>query len=544
MLAQTLAENRELIAQLMRDDRVDPSEPQDEIELLLDPNSDAVALQNMMRRYAMEEPEAAIDQIRSLSTETVPFLSHQRCRHSFASLAPHLLGEIALTPSPDQTLQMLVRVTDSLGAKATLWDLLLSSKPTLSLMVRLCATTPYLASILIKNPGMIDELVDSLLMNQLPSAERLDAHSIELCRGASDIDRVLHEFKNSAELTIGVRDMLGKEVIESTHAALSDTAEASLRRALEYEQEMVAQRFGDPMFQSDLSGEKTASEIIAVAFDKLGGRESSYHSDLDVVILYSGDGETKRRVGGRRQTTTNYLFFNQVASQVVQRFNEVGEQGSLYALTSRLSASEDQDVVAMTFDSFLEGFQQNLVPLDHWVDLCKARVISGPIRGRRLYQQRIDDTLASFQWDPSMTDEIKKMRQEIQDAASPSNLKRGEGGTLDVEWIAQVSVLKNIADNPSLIQKGTIESILELAKAGLIPQEDATTLIRNFRVLCRITAKLRLMDSGGPHELPERENQMKNLAYLMGQPNAESVRKMCNAARKSNRSLYNRLITK
>lgn len=542
MLAQTLAENRELIAQLMQDDRIDPSEPDDEIELLLDPSPDPAALQNMMRRYAMENPEVAIEQIHSLSIETVPFLSHQRCRHSFASLAPHLLAEVAHTPNPDETLQMLVRVTDSLGAKAMLWDLLLSSKPTLNLMVRLCATTPYLASILIKNPGMIDELVDSLLMNQLPSADRLDAHSIELCRGASDIDRVLHEFKNSANLTIGVRDMLGKETIESTHAALSDTADASLRRALEYEQEVVAERFGDPMTESDTPGELNSAEMITVAFGRLGGREPNYRSKLDVMMLYSGDGETKRRVGGRRHTTTNDQFFNQVADQVMRRFNEVGMLGRLYELTSRLSESEDKEIVSTTFDSFLGAFGRGDAPLAHWMDLCKARVISGSSRSRRDYQQRIDDTLASFQWDPSMIDEIHQMRRQIQQVASPGNLERGEGGTLDVQWIAEVLMLKNISANPSMIRIGTIESLLELETAGGLSPEDATALVRNYRILRRTNSNLRLMNADGRDELPENESHMKNLAYLMGQPNAESVRQMCDAARKSNRSLFDRLI--
>ena len=103
LLAETLADNRAMMAQLMQDDRIDPSEPADETELLLDANPDPIALQNMMKRYAMEDTEEAIQQLAALSVETVPFLSHQLCRHAFASLAPDLLSEIAQTPDPDQT---------------------------------------------------------------------------------------------------------------------------------------------------------------------------------------------------------------------------------------------------------------------------------------------------------------------------------------------------------------------------------------------------------------------------------------------------------
>jgi glutamate-ammonia-ligase adenylyltransferase len=542
MLLKTLADNRTLISQLMRDDRVDPSEPDDEIELLLDPNPDPTALESMMRRYAMEAPGIAIEQIRSLSIETVPFLSHQRCRHSFASLAPHLLGEVSQTPNPDDTLRMLVKVTDSLGAKATLWDLLLSSKPTLNLMVRLCATSPYLASILIENPGMIDELVDSLLMNQLPSADRLDAHSIELCRGASEIDRVLREFKNSTDLTIGVRDMLGKETIESTRASLGDAAEACLRRVLEHEQEIVAQQFGDPLTNSGSPSKLVPAEMVIIACGKLGGREPDYRSDLDVLLLYSGDGQTKRRVGGRRHTTTNDLFFGQVANQVMRRFNDLEKTNSLYELTSQLSETEDQAVVVNTFDHFLDSFRSGDADLESWLALCKMRVISGSRRVRRAYQQSIDQALASFQWDPVMVEEIHELRTRIQEAASPGNLKRGEGGTLDIQWIAHLLLLKHVAENPTLIRQNTIECIQKLEKSRLLSQEDASTLVRNYRILSRTNANLRLMNADGIHELPKDDRQMKNLAYLMGQPNAESVRQMCDAARRSNRSLFHRLV--
>lgn len=543
LLSEMLAENRALIAKVVSDDRIDPSEPADETELLLDVIPDRNALRAMMRRYGMKDPDDALEQIASLSVETVPFLSHQRCRHAMASLAPHLLGEIALTPDPDDTLRRLVRVTDSLGAKATLWDLLKSSKPTLSLMVRLCATTPLLASILIENPGMIDELVDSLLINKLPSSERLDAHSIEICRGSVDVGLVLREFKNSAHLMIGVRDMLGKETMESTQAAIADTAEACLRRMIEHEQETVAQRFGDPMTPSEDDQQLVPAEMIAVGLGKLGGREPNYQSGLDVLMLYSGDGETCRRVGGRRHTTTNDLFFNQVAQQVLERFNETRTGGQLYELTSQLSASNDDDVLSTTFDHFLDRFRNRQAPLEHWLALCKARVISGTKHIRRIYQQKIVDTVAGFDPPAAMAEQVRQMRLQIQNAASSKNLKRGQGGTIDVEWIAQYLTLKHAALKPSLVRPGTIEAITSLKNEGILTLEDASTLMRGYRILRKVVGNLRLMNSQDRYALPDDDRQMEKLAYLMGEPNPESVRQMCQAVRTNNRVIFDRLIS-
>ncbi len=68
---------------------------------------------------------------------------------------------------------------------------------------------------------MIDELMDSLMLDCLPSYDELDDYLTELCRRAEDIAPILHSFKNSMHLRVGVRDILGKEQISTTHATLS-----------------------------------------------------------------------------------------------------------------------------------------------------------------------------------------------------------------------------------------------------------------------------------------------------------------------------------
>ncbi|MGB7346623.1 MAG: glutamate-ammonia-ligase adenylyltransferase, partial [Pirellulaceae bacterium] len=256
-----------------------------ETELVLDPDASPALIQSALSQHGLTDALAAMENLSALSRESVAFLSPRRCRHFLAAIAPKLLKEISKTPYPDRTLQSLVEVTDSLGAKATLWELLGANPPTMDLMVRLCSSAAYLRNILIRNPGMIDELVDSLLMNRLPSGDRLDAQSIELCRGAADVDLILQGFKNSAHLTIGVRDILDKESVEATHRALADTAEACLRRVIENEQAALAAQLGDPVGED---GEP--AELIALALGKFGGREPNYHSDLDVIFFVFSKG--------------------------------------------------------------------------------------------------------------------------------------------------------------------------------------------------------------------------------------------------------------
>ena len=126
-------------------------------------------------RYPFRDVQAAYQQSDAARAGTVPFLSTRRCRHFLASIAPRCSAAIAETPDPDMALVNLEKVTASLGAKAVLWELFSFNPPSLKLYVDLCAWSQFLSEILINNPGMIDELLDSLVLNQPRTAEELRA---------------------------------------------------------------------------------------------------------------------------------------------------------------------------------------------------------------------------------------------------------------------------------------------------------------------------------------------------------------------------------
>ena len=185
-----------------------------ESDLLLDPQPDPETIRAVLGRYPFRDIQGAYHNLTQLASETVPFLPSRRCRHFLASIAPQLLRALAETPDPDMALVNLEKVTASLGAKCVLWELFNFNAPSLRLYVELCANSQFLTEILVNNPGMSDELLDSLVLNQPRSVEELQAELAELCRGATDLDPILHSFQDKELLRIGVRDILGKDSIK------------------------------------------------------------------------------------------------------------------------------------------------------------------------------------------------------------------------------------------------------------------------------------------------------------------------------------------
>ena len=148
-----------------------PAAAEPESDLILDTNPDPETIRSVLGRYPFRDVQGAYNNLVQLAQESSPFLSTHRCRHFLASIAPGLLRAAADTPDPDMALVNLEKVTSSLGAKTVLWELFSFNPPSLKLYVDLCAWSQFLSELLVNNPGMIDELLDSLVLNRPRTAD-------------------------------------------------------------------------------------------------------------------------------------------------------------------------------------------------------------------------------------------------------------------------------------------------------------------------------------------------------------------------------------
>ena len=169
--------NRRILDHLLYDAFGDDAQTEAEVDLVLDPDPPEEQIVEVLAKYAFRDVKSAYRNLMALGEEKIRFLSTRRCRHFLASIAPGLLEAIASTPDPDSTLVNLGHVSDSLGGKGVLWELFSFNPPSLRLYVQLCAYAPYLCNILTGNPGMIDGLMDSLVLGKLPLEEVAQADS-------------------------------------------------------------------------------------------------------------------------------------------------------------------------------------------------------------------------------------------------------------------------------------------------------------------------------------------------------------------------------
>ncbi|MBI3836334.1 MAG: bifunctional [glutamate--ammonia ligase]-adenylyl-L-tyrosine phosphorylase/[glutamate--ammonia-ligase] adenylyltransferase [Planctomycetia bacterium] len=533
--------NRKILDHLLHDAFSDDIQTAPESDLVLDPEPAPERIAEILGRYHFQDIPQAYKNLMELSTEKIRFLSTRRCRHFLAAIAPRLLATIARTPDPDFTLINLSKVSDSLGGKGVLWELFSFNPPTLHLYVELCSSSQYLSGILTSNPGMLDELLDSLLLDKLPTPEVLAATLDDLCRGAEDIDPALHSFKNAQQLRVGVRDILGKEKIEATTGALSGIAQTCLRKITRDEYTRLTAKLGEPTIGAgDEAGR--VSELIVVAMGKFGGRELNYYSDLDLIFLYEADGVTVQARRTRRDTSTNNQhFFSELAQRIIKVASQLGPYGRLYEIDPRLRPTGKSGALATSLAEFSRYFSSTQGQLWERQALCKARIVYASPAAAARASAAIHEAAFAPPWRAEDAEAVWQMRQRLEEKATPGNLKRGPGGLVDIEFLVQMLQLKHAGAAPSIAVPGTLDALAAVCTAGILQRDDGEFFSKSYRFLRTIQSRLRLMSTTARDDLPDDPRELVKLARLLGYTSASGLLADCQRTTAENRRRAERI---
>jgi glutamate-ammonia-ligase adenylyltransferase len=494
-----------------------------EADLMLHPNPEPETLQAVLGRYGFRDVAGAYQNLNQLAQESGAFLSTRRCRHFLASIAPNLLRAVAETPDPDMALVNLEKVTASLGAKTVLWELFSFNPPSLKLYVDLCAGSQFLSEILINNPGMIDELLDSLVLNQPRTREELRAELEELCRNAADLDPILHSFQDKETLRIGVRDILGKSDIRATTADLSDLAETILERIVLFQQPPILKRFGIP-YLADGPRAGQPARYALLALGKLGGRELGYHSDLDLILVYEGDGRTGPPPSASRfdryELTDHFHFFTEFARRVIKQAGYMGPMGRLYQVDMRLRPTGKSGSLVTPLSEFTRYYARGGAQLWERQALTRARVVAGdPAFGREV-MAAVEQAVHGPGWRPELVEEIRAMRDRVEQSRGERDLKRGFGGIVDVEFVVQLFLLKYGRQLPIGGAGNTWETLENLLDGGILAEEEYRVLRSGYDFLRMVESRQRIVHNRTTDELPENPDDVEKLARRLGYDHA------------------------
>jgi len=472
------------------------------VDLVLDPDPAPDLIAEVLGRYTFRDRPTAYQNLMALAREDIPFLSQARCRHFFAAIATRLLQALSRAPDSDMALTNLEKVSASLGAKGVLWELFSQNPPTLRLFVELCATSQFLSEILINNPGMIDDLLDSLVDDRAQPASAIKAELGELCRGAEDLAPILLSFRNKEWVRIGTRDILGREPIRDVTRELADVAEAVVTQAARDQWRRRASRFGVPTRASD--GRRARWAILGLG--KLGGRELNYHSDLDLIFLLEEDGRT----AGGDESVGGEQFVAEVVRRLLKALGGAPGGGALYSVDARLrphGASGSLVITLSAFRDYLRG------PAQLWerLALTRARVIFSTGGFGDDVTRAVYGCLTERRPTAGLAREVVALRRRVEEACARNGLKRGYGGLADIEFLVHYLQLAHAPDHPEVLRSNLWDALDALRGAGLLAPEAHADLRDAYDFWRAVESRLRLVHDRAGGDLPDDPAELARL---------------------------------
>ncbi|MHC9085732.1 bifunctional [glutamate--ammonia ligase]-adenylyl-L-tyrosine phosphorylase/[glutamate--ammonia-ligase] adenylyltransferase [Luteimonas sp. RIT-PG2_3] len=428
--------------------------------------ADAQALSSAGFQDAEDVDAALRDFVRSPSVRDLSDTARARLDR----LMPVLLQASAPADRPLQAVRRLLALLHNVLRRTSYLALLDEQPVALARLVDVMTRSALLAERLAAHPLLLDELLDARAEGPLPERTQM----IEACRQVlqqQDTESALfalNEIRQQLSFRIALATLDQRQPAQDSTRQLAWLADGVVEAVLE-----LAQRE-----MRGPHGVVPGARFIVVGYGSLGGEELGFGSDLDLVFLY--DAPADAHSDGARTMDAN-RWFARLAQKIVSLLGAVTGAGRLYDIDVRLRPDGGKGLLVSTLASYAEYQRERAWTWEHQA-LVRARAIAGDATLRDEYERVRTATLARPRDADSLRADIVAMRQRMRKELDRSSeerfdLKQGEGGLVDLEFLLQYLVLRDAATRPALLAPRATPLLIEAARTqGLLDDGIATAL--------------------------------------------------------------------
>ena len=416
-----------------------------------------------------------------------PALRSSRAQRIFARLQPVLLAKLSAASNPNEALIHFDAFLARLPAGVQVFSLFDANPELLDLLVDICTTAPELARYLGQNARVLDFVLGQEFFQPLPDLAELQADLAGLVNAATDYERVLDTARiwvHEQRFRIGVHLLRGISNADEASGAYSDVAEACLRVLWDAVIDQFSTRYGRP----------PGKGAAVIAMGKLGSREMTVTSDLDLIVIYDAEG-IEMSDGPRLLGIKPY--YARLTQAFVSALTVATAKGTLYKVDMRLRPSGRSGPVATSLSGFIEYQKTEAWVWEHMA-LLRARVVAGSDSVMGATKSAITEVLALPHNQDKVLLAVQEMRTRLanakaKDAANPWEVKFGDGRLMDMELLLQAGMLINGIQSI----RRPADMARELAKAGWLSSVEAQQIIAALKLYSILQQIGRLAVEGG-----------------------------------------------
>jgi glutamate-ammonia-ligase adenylyltransferase len=422
-------------------------------------------------------------------------------RKRLEQFMPRLLHACAEAPDPDLALARVLPLVVAVVRRSAYLILLLENPPALGELVTLCGASPWIAEQLAHHPILLDELLDRASLYTAPDKSSLeDELRQQVARLATDdleaqMD-ALRYFKASHVLRVAASERAGRLPLMQVSDKLTWIAEVILGQVLAVAWADLTNKYGEP----ERVG--TGTGFVVFGYGKLGGLELGYSSDLDLVFVYEG---ADQGVTDGDRSVDNTVFYTRLGQRMIHILETRMNLGQLYEVDMRLRPSGNSGMLVSTVQGFSSYQQESAWTWEHQA-LVRARYVAGDPAVAAQVETVRTEALCRARDSAVLAREVQRMRDKMREhllSTGPSHegefdLKQGEGGIVDIEFMVQFAVLAWCHRLPGLARWTDNIRILEtLGREGLFAQEKCDSLTEAYIAYRSAAHQLSLQQQAG-----------------------------------------------
>jgi glutamate-ammonia-ligase adenylyltransferase len=434
--------------------------------------------------------------------------------------------------NPSQLERMLLLLEQQWPEKATpLVDLIEHFPPGEAALLHLLAVSTICATRIACDPEILlwlrrPEICESP-RTRAEMASDLRAQAGEIDAVARNNFRALRRWKGREMVRIALREVAGAASLEETTNELSQIAEICIRRVFDHGNTQLRQQHGSP-----------DADFAILALGKLGGRELNHSSDVDLIFVYSDEGELSR--------LSYHQFFNRLGEKILESFSMADPAGALFRVDLRLRPEGSAGPLARSLES-MEHYYGGFGETWERLALIKARGVAGSREVAYEFLRQLQPFIYPKNPTPDLLEEIANIKRRIErDIVGHDKLTRdvklGRGGIREIEFIVQTLQFVHGARHTFLQEPGTLDALRGLAELELIPKNEVVDLERAYRFLRRTEHRLQIEAEEQTHTVPANAQQLRRLALSLGFASAEQFQTALEREMLAVREIFRRVI--
>ncbi len=458
-----------------------------------------------------------------------------RSRELLTKLVPPLLKALAGTVDPDSAFAQFDLLLSRLPSGVQLFSLLLANPRLLKLIANICGAAPRFADHLARSPKVLDALLaPDAARDVFDSAALARTLATELAAEADYEGKLdgVRRFAAEQNFRVAVGLLEGAISGEAAGNRFSAVAEAIVEQLLPAVEQEFAKAFGAV----------DGGEFVIIALGKLGGREMTAMSDLDLVFVYDAPAAVEHSDGLKPLPVVAY--YTRLAQRLIAALTVHTSEGGLYEVDMRLRPTGNKGPVAVRLEGF-ERYHAN----DAWtwerMALTRGRVISGPPVLRQKVETAIRVALTAQIASEKLKTDVREMREKMNAERPPKtrwDLKYARGGLVDIEFAAQYLQLRTAPRNSAVLDVSTAAALEKLCSSSVLPGVGAPEFLDALRLQQNILQVLRVA-VGESFDASRASRGLKQLlARAAGHPNFESLEKQLFALQSAARTVYEALL--